>query len=61
MSDKCTKTEKVIPVELGGFNISDLLRVIADDYRHPKTAQIVRDVRGLWLDDLAALLESKDA
>ena len=39
-----------------GYEVPELLKVIADDYRNPRAADIVRDARCMWLIDFADAL-----
>ena len=42
--------------EFGGYRVSELLKVIADDYRNPRAADIVKDARRTWVIDFADAL-----
>lgn len=39
--------------KFGDYNIPELLRAIASDYKNPKAADSVRNARCMWLNDLA--------
>ena len=39
-----------------GYEVPELFKVIADDYRNPRAADIVRDARCMWLIDFADAL-----
>jgi hypothetical protein len=46
--------------KLQGFEISDLLRVIADDYNRPDVGSMVKQRRSMWLNDLADKMDKAD-
>jgi hypothetical protein len=45
---------------LQGFKVSDLLRVIADDYNRPDVGSMVKQRRSMWLNDLADKMDKTD-